>query len=102
MGHKFGYYSISLPLDEVWNRTLVFWEKNGGKIKDQQFTNNKHFRTMEIQRGFSMTSNGESYQMNFGFNQKDSSTYVSVGNKFSFWLWNAMVKATWCYEEMGT
>jgi hypothetical protein len=32
----------------------------------------------------SMTSNGETYQMNFGYNPKDSMTYVNVEVSLSF------------------
>lgn len=106
MGHKFGYYTMSLPLNDVWNRTLAFWEDNGGKIKDQQFTGNEFFRTMEVKRGFSMTSNGETYQMNFGFNPKDSMTYVSIEVSLSFgytvqWLKPQGMMKKWALE-VGT
>ncbi len=84
MGHKFGYYSINLPLDEVWNRTLGFWENKRGKIKDQKIMSNNLFCSLEIRRGFSMTSNGEKYQMNFGFNLQDNMTYVSVEVSLAF------------------
>ena len=84
MGHKFGYYYINLPLDEVWNRTLGFWENKRGKINDQKIMSNNLFYSLEIQRGLSMTSNGEKYQMNFGFNFKDNTTYVSVEVSLAF------------------
>ena len=106
MGHKFGYYSILLPLDEVWNRTLTFWRNNGGKIKDQQFASNNFFRTLVIQRGLSVTSYGETYQMNFGYNPKDSMTYVSVEVSLTFgygmaWLKPQGIMKKWALE-IGT
>ncbi len=103
MGHKFGYYVISLSLDEVWKRTISFWERNGGKINDQDFASNGLFRRLELKRDISAMSYGETYIMNFGFRQNESITYVSVEVSLAFgygmqWLKPQKIMKNWALE----
>ncbi len=103
MGNKFGYYVISRALNDVWNDTLSFWGRNAGKIKDQQFGSNDLFRTIVVKNDISMMSYGETYAMNFGFNPKDSMTYVSVEVSLSFgygmqWLKPQGTMKKWALE----
>ncbi|MFW9951789.1 MAG: hypothetical protein ACFFKA_16860, partial [Candidatus Thorarchaeota archaeon] len=79
MGHKFGYYVIKLPLEEVWNRTIAFWAYNNGIVKEEEGVSpNNLIRKLVLNHGVSMTSWGETYIMNFTYNPNDSQTYVSV------------------------
>jgi len=53
-----------------------------------------------------MVSNGETYQMNFGYNPKDSMTYVSVEVSLSFgygmqWLKPQKIMKRWAHK-IGT
>jgi len=78
MKYKYCYYTIPLPLLEIWNKTLTFWQEYRGKVMDQQTSDNNIYRTLEIHHKPTATSFGEVYQITFGFNPKDSMTYVSV------------------------
>ena len=78
MGSKYCQYIIPMPLLEVWNRTLSFWQGNRGIIRSQQISDNKVFRTLEIKHKATATSWGEVYQMKFGFSPKNAMTYVTV------------------------
>ncbi|MFX1277285.1 MAG: hypothetical protein ACFFBP_07320 [Promethearchaeota archaeon] len=84
MGNKYGYYIIPKPLDEVWNRTLFFWENNHGNVKFEQYSKNGLFRSMIVKHNITAFSWGETYKMNFGFNPNDSMTYVSVEISLEF------------------
>ena len=84
---RYGYYRINISLEDVWNRSLVFFENHKGKIKDQYLSTNNLYRKLSIRHGFSMhgygTSMGETYEMIFGYNPSDNKTYVSVSVKYS-------------------
>ena len=84
---KYGYSAISLPLEDVWNKTLEFFENNKGKIKDLYVSPNNIYRKLRIRHGFSThvygTSMGETYEMIFGYNPSDDTTYVSVSAEYS-------------------
>lgn len=106
MGHKFGYYEIKLSLDEIWKRTLSFWERNGGHIKDQHYASNGLYGLLEVKRDISAMSYGETYRMNFGFRQTESMTYVSVEVSLAFgygmqWLKPQKIMKNWALE-IGT
>ena len=84
---RYGYYAINLSLEDVWNRTLVFFENYKGNIIDQYISTNNLYRKLRIRHDFSMhiygTSWGETYEMTFGYNPSDNTTYVSVSVKYS-------------------
>jgi len=84
---RYGYYAINLSLEDTWNRTLVFFENHKSKIEDQYFSTNNLYRKLRIRHGFSVhiygTAYGETYEMIFGYNPSDSTTYVSVSVKYS-------------------
>ena len=84
---RYGYYSINISLEDAWNRTLVFFENHRGKIRDQYISTNNLYRKLRIRHGYSMhiygNSMGETYEMTFGYNPSDSTTYISVSVKYS-------------------
>ena len=101
---------IDSYIDDVWKRTLVFWQNKKCKIRDQFISVNSLFRELNIRHSFSMhpygTSMGETYEMTFGYNPEKSVTYVSVGIKFSWfgrgfsWLVPQEMMEKWA-KEMG-
>ncbi len=106
MGHKFGYYSLDLPLEEVLNRTHSFWANNSGKINSQIKSPNSLIYTLIIQRYISMMSYGETYTMKIGYNPDNATTYVGVEVALSFgygmqWLKPQGVIKRWALE-LGT
>ena len=84
---RYGYYAINLPLEDVWNRTLVFFENHKSKIEDQYISSNNMYRKLRMKHGFSThlygTSIGETYELIFGYNPADNTTYASVFVKYS-------------------
>ncbi|NVM18649.1 MAG: zinc ribbon domain-containing protein [Candidatus Lokiarchaeota archaeon] len=84
MGHKYGYYSLKMPLEEVLSRTHSFWATNSGTINSQTTTPNKLIYTLNIKRDISMMSYGETYTMKIGYNPDNETTYVSVEVSLSF------------------
>ena len=85
---RYGYYTINLSLEDAWNRTLVFFENHKGKIKDQYVSTNNLYRKLIIRHGGSMhiygsSIKGETYEMIFGYNPSDDTTYVSASVKYS-------------------
>ena len=106
MGHKFGYYSLEMSLEEVLNRTHLYWANNGGKINSQIKSPNSLLYTLIIQRDLSMMSYGEKYTMKIGHNPDNATTYVSVEVALSFgygmqWLKPQGVIKRWALE-LGT
>ena len=106
MGHKFGYYTLDLPLEEVLSRTHLYWANNGGKINSQIKSPNSLIYTLIIQRDISMMSYGETYTMKIGYNPDNTTTYVSVEVSLSFgygmqWLKPQGVIKRWALE-LGT
>lgn len=84
---RYGYYATNLSLEEAWNKTLIFFENHKGKIKDHYISTNNLYRKLTIHHGFSVhpygTSMGEKYEMTFGYNPYDNTTYISVSVKYS-------------------
>ncbi len=84
---RYGYYAINISLEDVWNRTLVFFENHKCKIKDQYTSTNNLFRKLRVHHGPSIriygSSSGETYEMTFGYNPSDNTTYVSISVKYS-------------------
>jgi ribosomal protein S27AE len=84
---RYGYYAINLSLEDVWNKSLVFFENHKSKIEDQYLSSNNLYRKLRIRHGFSVhlygTSVGETYELTFGYNPSDNNTYVSVSVKYS-------------------
>jgi len=106
MGHKFGYYSLEMSLEEVLSRTHSYWATNGGKINSQTKSPNSLIYTLIIQRDISMMSYGETYTMKIGYNPDNATTYVSVEVALSFgygmqWLKPQGVIKRWALE-LGT
>ena len=106
MGHKFGYYSLKMPLEEVLDRTQSFWASNSGKINSQTKAPNSLLYTLIVRRDISITSNGETYTIKIGYNPADETTYVSVEVALSFgygmqWLKPQGVMKRWALE-LGT
>jgi len=106
MGHKFAYYALELPLEEVLNRTHSFWANNGGKINSQTKSPKSLLYNLIIKRDLSMMSYGETYTMKIGYNPADETTYVSVEVALSFgygmqWLKPQGIMKRWALE-LGT
>ena len=84
---RYGYYATNLSLEDAWNRTLVFFENHKSKIEDQYISSNNLYRKLRMKHGFSMhvygTSMGETYELAFGYNPVDNTTYASVSVKYS-------------------
>ncbi|MFW9930710.1 MAG: hypothetical protein ACFFD1_15075 [Candidatus Thorarchaeota archaeon] len=84
---RYGYYATYLSLDDAWNKTLIFFEKHKAKIKDHYVSRNNLYRKLTIRHGFSVhlygTSMGETYEIIFGYNPSDNTTYISVSVKYS-------------------
>lgn len=87
MGKRFGYYKIQSHVNDVWDNTLAFWQKNRGKIRDQFISANTLFRELKIRHPGSIhgygANFGETYEMTFGFQPTENITYVSVKIKFT-------------------
>jgi hypothetical protein len=103
MGSRFGYYNIPMNLEDVYISTSEFWNNNKGKILEE--TESEGIKTMKIQRGSSLTSNGETYLMNFKYNPRNSRTYVtykvSLLNGFGMqWLTPSGIIRKWA-KTMG-
>ena len=78
MGSKYFYYNKSLPIEEIYQQTLTFWQKNKGTIEEESLSSDKLIKTLKIHRGMTLTSNGEDYLIEFSYNLKDSSTYIRI------------------------
>ncbi len=105
-GNKFGYYVLNLPIEEVANRTLSFWEYNRGRIINYFISPNQLYREIIIQRGASLMSWGEQYVMSLGSNPGEMKTYISIEVSLAFGYglqWNTPKKYLnkWAIE-MGT
>ena len=84
MASRYCYYEIHLPLDEVWNSTLHFWETNKGNIEHYETSPNGLYRGLVIKRSMSFTSSGERYNMMFGYDYNANLTVVSIDVQLAF------------------
>ncbi len=103
MGHKFGFYKVNLPLENVLERTLNFWKENRGSITQKQQSENNLFYNLVIKRDISAMSYGETYIMNIGYNPQEAVTYVSVEVSLQFgygmqWLKPQGIMKKWALE----
>ena len=78
MGQKYFYFLKSSPIDEIYEKTLTFWQINKGSIEEETLSADKLIKTLKIHRGMTLTSNGEDYVIDFSYNLKDSSTYIRI------------------------
>ncbi len=106
MGHKFGYYTLKMSLEDVLYRTQSFWATNSGNITNQTKSPNSLLYTLLIRRNISMMSYGETYTMRIGYNTVDETTYVSVEVALSMgygmqWLKPQGLMKRWALE-LGT
>jgi hypothetical protein len=103
MGHKFGFYQLKLPIERVLEKNLNFWKENRGNLTQKQHSENGLIHTMIIDRDISAMSYGEKYQMKFGYNPKEDTTYVSVEVSLKFgyglqWLKPQGIMKDWAIE----
>jgi hypothetical protein len=84
LGHKFGYYSIKLPLKEVSNRTFSFGNCNKGIVVSKVSSSNKLLHTLNVKRGMSLGSYSETYIMKMPYDPNDLMTYISAEVSLSF------------------
>ena len=78
MGKKYFYFIKALPMEEIYEETLTFWQKNKGNIEEESLSADKLIKTVKIHRGMTLTSNGEDYLIEFSYNLRDSSTYIRI------------------------
>ena len=84
MSNKFAFFRIPLTLEKVYTTSLEFWRSNNGKIIEEENTDDGLIKVLKIQRGISLSSNGENYVMNFKFNEYEATTYVAIDVSLSF------------------
>ena len=84
MGNKYAYFIVEAPLKEVCDRSINFWERNRGNIKEYTSSQNQLYQEIEILRGASMVSWGEQYIMRLGSNLSEPRTFVSIEVSLSF------------------
>jgi len=84
---RYGYYEIKMPLEDAWNRTIEFFEGHKSKIVEKHISPNNLYRMLRMKHVFSMhlygTSMGETYELAFGNDPADNTTYVSISVKYS-------------------
>ena len=48
MGKRFGNYKINWHINDVWDKTLTFWQNHRGKIRDQFISSNTLYRELRL------------------------------------------------------
>ena len=84
MVSKHGFFRIPIALEKVYDSTLEFWRNKNGKIIEEGNSDDGVIKILKIQRGMSLSSNGEHYEMNFKFNEYEATTYVAIEVSLSF------------------
>jgi hypothetical protein len=84
MSNRFGFFRFPLTLEEVYATSLEFWRNNNGRIIEEVNPSDGLIKILKIQRGMSLSSNGEQYVMNFKFNEYEATTYVAIAVTLSF------------------
>lgn len=84
MVSKHGFFRIPIALEKVYDSTLEFWRNKNGKIIEEGNSDDGVIKILKIQRGMSLSSNGEHYEMNFKFNEYEATTYVAIAVTLSF------------------
>jgi hypothetical protein len=84
MVSKFGFFRIPITLEKVFDTTLEFWRSKNGKIIEEGNSVDTSIKILKIQRGMSLSSNGEKYMMKFKFNEYEATTYVAIEVSLSF------------------
>jgi len=78
MTEKYFYFIKALPLEEVYEQTLTFWQNNKGTIVEERLSPDNLVKTLKIRREMTLTSNGEDYVLDFSYNHGDSKTYIRI------------------------
>ena len=78
MGHKYGFCSVALPLEDVIHKTLNFWKDHKGNIMTLIDSPNNLFFEIDVKMDKSSGSYGETYFMNIGYHPIDFTTYITI------------------------
>ncbi len=81
---KYGFFRIPIILEKVYDTTLEFWRNKNGNIIEEGNSSDGAIKILKIQRGMSLSSNGEHYVMRFKFNEQEATTYVAIEVSLSF------------------
>jgi hypothetical protein len=109
MPNRFVYYIINSHINDVWEKTLAFWQhKRSIKITHDFISKDSFFRELTVKHGMSVhiygTSSREIYKMTFGYNPSERKTYVGVEIFFSLfgrgfiWLVPQNVMKSWALK----
>jgi len=86
MGKRFGNSKVNLHINNVWDKTLSFWQNNKGKIRDQFISSNTLYRELLVKHWGSIRPYGstisETYEMTFGYHPYEKITYITVKVRF--------------------
>ena len=82
---RFANCVIHSPIDDIWDKTLNFWEHNwkkNVKVEKIYVSENHFYREVIVKHGLSVhpygTSSGEIYKMKFVYLPSERSTYVNI------------------------
>ncbi len=90
MLYRYSYFIIESPIEEIWSKTLNFWNDQKGEMLKTYISDNFMHRKMEFKHDASgqfinkqfILSLGETYIIELGHNQEENCTYITLEVSF--------------------
>jgi len=93
-------FIVNSPLEEVWEKTMRFWEVKRCKIIDPAFSQDDQSRIMDVSHGAGMISWGEDYTLElFRLPEDSKKTRVVVQIRLTFGYGTAWYAASKMLKE---
>lgn len=90
MLYRYSYFIIESPIEEIWSKTINFWNFLKGEMVTTYISDNllrrkmvyKHDSTGQFINKQFVLSLGELYSIEFGYNRDENCTYVTLEVSF--------------------
>ncbi len=86
MLYRYTYFKIESPIEEIWSKSIDFWNLQKGEMVSTNISENFLHRKLEFKHDASgqfinsqfILSLGETYTIEFGYEREENCTYITV------------------------
>jgi len=90
MLYRYSFFIIESPIEEIWSKTINYWNNLKGEMIKTYISDNLLHRKMEFKHDATgqflnkqfVLSLGETYCIEFGYIQDENSTYITIEVEF--------------------